>query len=30
MGELTNRDEDINRVPELAKTFMDNSGDRRH
>jgi hypothetical protein len=30
MGELTNRDEDIDRVPELAKAFMDNSYDRRH
>jgi len=30
MGELTDRDEDIDRVPELAKAFMDNSCDRRH
>ena len=28
MGELTNRDEDIDRVPETAKAFMDNSSDR--
>ena len=28
MGELTDRDEDIDRVPELAKAFMDKSCDR--
>jgi hypothetical protein len=31
MGELTERDDDIDRVPEkLAKAFMDNFDDWRH
>jgi hypothetical protein len=30
MGELTVRDDDIDRVPELPKAFMDNFDEWRH